>query len=170
MEALQTHPGSTSAAPADMRVAAGEYLSFRLGSEEYGIEILKVQEIRSYEAPTRLANAPAMVAGVINLRGVIVPLIDLRMKLGCERAEIDASTVVIVLNVHGHVLGAIVDGVNDVTALSAEQIRPAPQLDTSNLDASFITGIASLPGRMVVLLDIEVLLSGADLGVVRSVH
>ena len=86
----------------------GEYLTFRLGAEEYGIDILRVQEIRSFEPPTRIANAPAFLKGVVNLRGVIVPIVDLRLKLGCDSAEYNHFTVVIVLNVRGRVVGAVV--------------------------------------------------------------
>jgi purine-binding chemotaxis protein CheW len=99
------------AARADAQ-ASGEFLTFRLGAEEYGIDILKVQEIRSYEQPTRIANAPAFIKGVVNLRGVIVPIVDLRLKLGCDTAEYNSFTVVIVLNVKGRVVGAVVDSVS----------------------------------------------------------
>ena len=104
--------------------AGGEFLTFRLGQEEYGIDILRVQEIRSYEQPTRIANAPAFIKGVVNLRGVIVPIVDLRMKLGCDCAEYNAFTVVIVLNVKGRVVGAVVDSVSDVLELSRDTIKP----------------------------------------------
>ena len=104
--------------------AGGEFLTFRLGEEEYGIDILRVQEIRSYEQPTRIANAPAFIKGVVNLRGVIVPIVDLRMKLGCASAEYNTFTVVIVLNVKGRVVGAVVDSVSDVLELSRDTIKP----------------------------------------------
>ena len=141
-----------------------EYLSFRLGAEEYGIDILKVQEIRSYEAPTRIANAPAFLRGVINLRGVIVPIVDLRVKFGCE-AAIDAVTAVIVLGVKGRVVGAVVDSVSDVLELPAETIKPAPQMG-SVVDTSYLIGIASVAERMLVLVDIESLMSSAELGLI----
>jgi purine-binding chemotaxis protein CheW len=141
----------------------GRYLTFRLGSEEYGIDILKVQEIRSYEPPTRIANAPAFVKGVLNLRGVIVPIADLRLKLDCDSAEYGALTVVIVLNVRGRVVGAVVDSVSDVVALSSDEIRPAPEM-SSAVDASFIAGIGTAGDRMLVLLDIEGLMSSDDMG------
>jgi purine-binding chemotaxis protein CheW len=140
--------------------ATGEYLSFRLGAEEYGIEILKVQEIRSYDPPTRIANAPAYIKGVINLRGVIVPIVDLRLTLGCEKADYDDFTVVIVLNVHGRVAGAIVDSVSDVLELDQEMIRPVPPMAAA-IDTSFITGIGNVQGRMLVLVDIEALMRSA---------
>jgi purine-binding chemotaxis protein CheW len=143
----------------------GEFLTFRLGAEEYGIDILKVQEIRSYEPPTRIANAPAFVKGVVNLRGVIVPIVDLRLRLGCESAEYSALTVVIVLNVKGRVVGAVVDSVSDVLELAKETIRPAPEM-ASAVDASFITGIGSVGERMLILMDIEGLMASEEMGLV----
>ena len=149
--------------------AAGEYLTFRLGAEEYGIDILKVQEIRSYETPTRIAHAPAFMKGVVNLRGVIVPIVDLRLRLGCDAAEINAFTVVIVLNVRGRVVGAVVDSVSDVLELARDSIKPAPEM-SSAIDSGFITGIASMKGeggeRMLILMDIEALMTSAEMGLV----
>src|SRR4030095_9171518 len=116
---------------------AGEYLTFRLGGEEYGIDILRVQEIRSYEQPTRIANSPAFLKGVVNLRGVIVPIIDLRVKLNCNSADFNAFTVVIVLNIMGRVVGAVVDSVSDVLELSIDQVKEAPGMN-SQVDMSFI--------------------------------
>ena len=142
---------------------SGEYLTFRLGDEEYGIDILRVQEIRSYEQPTRIANAPTFLKGVVNLRGVIVPIVDLRLKLGCPSAEYNHFTVVIVLNVHGRVVGAVVDSVSDVLELGGDAIRPAPALNAT-IDASYITGIGSVAERMLILMDIEALMSSADMG------
>ena len=168
-EATQLVPHSggaltvTSHAP-----ASGEYLTFRLGSEEYGIDILKVQEIRSYEQPTRIANAPEFIKGVVNLRGVIVPIVDLRLKLGCASAEYNSFTVVIVLNVRNRVVGAVVDSVSDVLELSKEAIRPAPELNASAVDTSFITGIGSVGDRMLILMDIEGLMSSADMGLMDA--
>jgi purine-binding chemotaxis protein CheW len=144
----------------------GEFLTFRLGGEEYGIDILRVQEIRSYEQPTRIANSPHFIKGVVNLRGVIVPIIDLRLKLGCESAEYNAFTVVIVLNVKGRVVGAVVDSVSDVLELTRDHIKPAPELN-SNVDANYITGIGSVAERMLILMDIEGLMSSADMGLIN---
>ncbi|HRD86213.1 MAG TPA: chemotaxis protein CheW, partial [Rubrivivax sp.] len=129
--------------------------------------ILRVQEIRSYEAPTRIANAPSFVKGVVNLRGVIVPIIDLRIKLGCESVEYNGFTVVIVLNVRGRVIGAVVDSVSDVLELTKDHIKPAPELNSS-IDGSFITGIGSVGDRMLILMDIEGLMSSADMGLIGS--
>jgi len=149
---------------------AGEFLTFRLGGEEYGIDILRVQEIRSYEAPTRIANVPEFIKGVVNLRGVIVPIVDLRLKLGCPTAEYNTFTVVVVLNVRGRVVGAVVDSVSDVLELQKDQIKPAPSLH-SNVEASFITGIGTTRNgdaeRMLILMDIEALMSSAEMGLMN---
>ncbi len=154
------HAGSRAVAS---KAPNGEYLTFRLGAEEYGIDILRVQEIRSYEPPTRIANAPAFLKGVVNLRGVIVPIVDLRLKLGCDTAEYNHFTVVIVLNVRGRVVGAVVDSVSDVLELAGETIRPAPAMN-STIDTGFITGIGSVADRMLILMDIEGLMSSNDMG------
>ncbi|WP_374592037.1 chemotaxis protein CheW [Aquabacterium sp.] len=146
-----------------------EVLTFRLGAEEYGIDILRVQEIRSYEPPTRIANAPAYLKGVVDLRGVIVPIVDLRVKFNClnaeGEAEINAFTVVIVLNVRGRVLGAVVDSVSDVMQLSSEAIKPAPDISTA-VDMSYITGIAHMGERLLIVMDIESLMSSAEMGLI----
>jgi purine-binding chemotaxis protein CheW len=152
---------------------AREVLTLKLGAEEYGIDILKVQEIRSYETPTRIANAPSFIKGVVNLRGVIVPIVDLRLKFALGEANYDAFTVVIILNVAGRTVGIVVDAVSDVLELKAEQIRPAPEFDGS-VDAGFITGLGTLKHgdaeRMLILVDIERLMAGADMGLVERVH
>ena len=164
---------SPSTAAGDARHVAGqqgahaEFLTFRLGAEEYGIDILRVQEIRSYEEPTRIANAPHFIKGVVNLRGVIVPVVDLRIKLGCEKVEYNGFTVVIVLNVRGRVVGAVVDSVSDVLELASELIKPAPEMNTS-MDTSFITGIASVGERMLILMDIESLMGSAEMGLMYA--
>ena len=146
--------------------AHGEFLTFRLGNEEYGIDILRVQEIRSYEQPTRIANTPEFLRGVVNLRGVIVPIVDLRLKLGCG-ADFNAFTVVIVLNVKGRVIGAVVDSVSDVCELGGDMIKPAPLMN-SGVDMSFITGIANVGERMLILMDIEGLMSASDMGLIEA--
>ena len=155
------------AARAKASQSGGEFLTFRLGAEEYGIDILKVQEIRSYEMPTRIANAPQFVKGVVNLRGVIVPIVDLRLKLGCETADYNDFTVVIVLNVRGRVVGAVVDSVSDVLELSPDSIKPAPEM-ASAVDTSFITGISSVNERMLILMDIEALMASPEMGLIDS--
>lgn len=139
--------------------STGEYLTFRLGGEEYGIDLLKVQEIRSYHPPTRIANAPAFIKGVLNLRGVIMPVVDLRMALGCDQACYDGFTVVVVLNVNQGLVGVVVDSVNEVLALPSSAIQPAPGIATV-LDAGFIHGIATVHERTLVMMDIEELMAG----------
>ena len=143
--------------------SADEYLTFALGEEEYGVEILKVQEIRGYDTVTRLPDAPDYIKGVINLRGTIVPVIDLRLKLRLDEARYDAFTVMIVLNVEDRVVGIVVDSVSDVIPLSAEQIRPTPEFGAA-VDTRFISGIGTHDDRMLILLDIETLLDSADMG------
>ncbi len=150
-------------------LAGGEFLTFRLGGEEYGIDILRVQEIRSYESPTRIANAPSFIKGVVNLRGVIVPIVDLRLKLGCDTAEYDSFTVVIVLNVKGRVVGAVVDSVSDVLQLSKDAVKAAPEM-SSSVDTSFITGIGNVGDRMLILMDIEGFMSSANMGLISDSH
>ena len=159
-------PGSSHPSSAH-KAAAAEFLTFRLGSEEYGIDILRVQEIRSYEEPTRIANAPSFIKGVVNLRGVIVPVVDLRIKLNCEKVEYNGFTVVIVLNVRGRVVGAVVDSVSDVLELGPQDISAVPEMNAT-VDTSFITGIASTGERMLILMDIEALMSGADMGLMDA--
>lgn len=142
---------------------AREYLTFRLDQEEYGIDILKVQEIRGYEPPTRIANAPAFIKGVVNLRGTIVPIVDMRLKFGCSKAEYNTFTVVIVLNLHQRIVGIVVDSVSDVMELAADNVKAAPDVE-SVIDSDAVLGLGSLGDRMLILLDIERLMSGADMG------
>jgi purine-binding chemotaxis protein CheW len=146
---------------------ASEFLTFRLGREEYGIEILRVQEIRGWEPPTAIANAPAFIKGVINLRGTIVPVVDLRVKFGLARADYDAFTVVIILNVAHRVVGIVVDSVSDVITLAREEIRPAPEFG-AGCDTRYFIGLGTVEGRMLILVDIEKLMASADMGLVDS--
>jgi purine-binding chemotaxis protein CheW len=149
---------------------ADEILTFTLGAEEYGVDILKVQEIRGYDAVTRLPDSPAWIKGVINLRGIIVPVVDLRIKFKLGEASYDAFTVMIILNVGGRVVGIVVDSVSDVTQLDADHIRPAPELGLA-VDTRFINGIGSLDGRMLILLDIERMMTSREMGLVdAAVH
>ncbi|MCE1251701.1 MAG: chemotaxis protein CheW [Comamonadaceae bacterium] len=159
---LSTSSPRAASATASGQAQPQEFLVFHLGQEVYGVDILHVQEIRSYEAPTRLAHAPASVLGVINLRGVIVPIIDLRLQLGCEDLRYDDTTVVIVLNVAGRVLGAVVDAVADVVALPAQALRPAPQF-AGDPALAYVRAIADVEGRMLILVDIAALLGSTRL-------
>jgi purine-binding chemotaxis protein CheW len=158
MEATTQNPGAV----AEEDLVASEYLTFTLGSEEYAIDILKVQEIRGYEQPTLIANTPAFIKGVINLRGTIVPIVDLRIKFNLGKIEYTPFTVVIILNVAGRVIGTVVDSVSDVISLSRSQIRPAPDFSGS-FDTKYILGLATLDGRMMIVTDIERLMTSADM-------
>ncbi len=144
-----------------------EFLAFRLGREEYGIDILRVQEIRSFEPPTRMVNAPGFILGVVNLRGVIVPIIDMRIKFGLEDVKYDSFTVVIVLNIGQQVVGMVVDSVSDVTSLTPEQLRPAPEFSGA-IDGNSVLAIGSVGERMLILLDIDRVMSSADMGLVNT--
>ncbi|MDP2000860.1 MAG: chemotaxis protein CheW [Rhodoferax sp.] len=146
----------------------GQFLTLRLGTEEYAIDILRVQEIRSYEEPTRMVNAPSFVKGVVNLRGVIVPIVDLRLKLNIATVNYNEFTVVIILNVRGTVVGAVVDAVSDVVTLTQQSIKPAPQFEAA-IDARFITGLATLADRMLIVMNIEALMSNVELGMGQAV-
>jgi purine-binding chemotaxis protein CheW len=163
------HNGAPASTPDPLAQALGirEYLTFRLGDESYGIDILRVQEIRSFEPPTRLANAPDMVLGVIDLRGVIVPLIDLRQRLGMAPAAAGTVPVVIVLDLGGATTGVVVDAVSDVVMLQPDQVRPAPQMGYAG-SSEHLLGIGSLPDRMLILVDAHRLVAGATTGLALS--
>ncbi len=143
-------------------VAGRELLTFTLGSEEYGIDILKVQEIRGYDAVTTIANAPEFIKGVINLRGIIVPIVDMRIKFKLGKVDYNQFTVVIILNVANRVVGIVVDGVSDVISLTPEQIKPSPEFSTT-MDTQYITGLGTVDERMIIVVDIERLLSSRDM-------
>ncbi len=157
--------------PANAIDRKGEYLSFRMGAEEYGIDILRVQEIRGFEAATRMVNAPPHVLGVLNLRGVIVPILDLRIRFGMAEVKYDSQTVTIVLNIGTRVIGMVVDAVQDVVALQAGQIKPAPEF-TGAIDTAQVIGIATISQgetqRMLILLDIEQFMRSGEMGLIAS--
>jgi len=167
MTQIQT-AGMAKSAATGFNNTANEFLTFKLGSEEYGIEILKVQEIRGYEQVTRIANAPEFIKGVVNLRGTIVPIVDMRIKFNLGEANYDQFTVVIILNVASRVVGMVVDSVSDVIQLAAEQIRAAPDFSASTFDTQYITGLGALDERMLILVDIEKLMSDSDMALVDS--
>ncbi|MDD2271306.1 MAG: chemotaxis protein CheW [Desulfuromonadaceae bacterium] len=146
-----------------------EYLTFTLGNEEYGIDILKVQEIRGYDTVTHIANAPEFIKGVINLRGVIVPIVDMRIKFKVGEPSYNEFTVVIIMNVLGRVIGMVVDGVSDVVGLSPEQIKPAPEMGAA-MDTDYITGLGTLNDQMLILVDIEKLMSSEEMQVMDQVN
>ncbi len=147
--------------------ASGEYLTFTLGKEEYGIDILKVQEIRGYEAVTKIANAPPFIKGVINLRGVIVPIVDLRIKFNLAEPTYDQFTVVIILNIGKRVMGVVVDGVSDVIQLNSDSLHPAPEFG-SILDTRYILGLGTVEERMIIMVDIEQLMTSQEMALVEA--
>jgi purine-binding chemotaxis protein CheW len=148
-------------------VSGNEFLAFTLGREEYGIDILKVQEIRGYEPVTRIANAPDFIKGVVNLRGIIVPIVDMRIKFNLGEPTYDQFTVVIILNIAGRVMGMVVDSVSDVTTLSPVQIKAAPEMGTT-FDTDYLIGLGTLDERMLILVDIDKLMSSAEMGLIEK--
>ena len=143
-----------------------EFLTFTLGGEEYAIDILKVQEIRGYEAVTRIANTPAFIKGVINLRGLIVPIVDMRIKFNLGEAVYNEFTITMILNIGKRVIGIVVDSVSDVISLDEEQIRPAPEFGT--FDMQYLQGLVAIDERMLILIDIERLMSSAEMALVEQ--
>ena len=143
-----------------------EFLAFTLGNEEYGIDILRVQEIRGYESVTRIANSPDFIKGVVNLRGIIVPVVDMRIKFSLGTPTYDQFTVVIILNIAGRVMGMVVDSVSDVTTLSPDQVKPAPEMGTT-FDSDYLIGLGTLNERMLILVDIDKLMSSSEMGLIE---
>ena len=163
MEAMTQSASATG----EEDLVASEYLTFTLGSEEYAIDILKVQEIRGYEQPTLIANSPPFIKGVINLRGTIVPIVDLRIKFNLGKIEYTPFTVVIILNVARRVIGVVVDSVSDVISLTPAQIRPAPDF-SGTFDTRYIQGLATQGTRMMIVTDIERLMTSADMELIDT--
>jgi purine-binding chemotaxis protein CheW len=148
-------------------IAGHEYLAFKLGTEEYGIDILKVQEIRGYEAVTRIANAPEFIKGVINLRGIIIPVVDMRIKFNLGEPIYDQFTVVIILNISGRIVGMVVDSVSDVTTLTPEQVKPAPEMGTA-FSSDYMIGLGTIDERMLILVNIDKLMLSPDMGLMEQ--
>lgn len=144
-----------------------EVLVFTLGGEEYAVDILKVQEIRGYSNVTRIANVPEFIKGVTNLRGAIVPIVDLRLKFALGEADYTDHTVVIVLNIGERVVGVVVDSVSDVIGLSAEQIKPAPEFG-GQMNTAYLEGLASIDDRMLILIDAEAMMTSREMALVES--
>ena len=166
-----TETRALAATAAGITGAPREYLSFKLGSEEYGIDILKVQEIRGYEPPTRIANAPHFIKGVVNLRGVIVPIVDMRLRFGLPDVQYNSFTVVIILNIASRTVGMVVDSVSDVLELAAGSIKPAPEFNGA-IEATYITGLGTIKHgedeRMLILMDIEQMMTSPDMGLMDT--
>lgn len=159
---------SAAEKPADIPSPPAEYLSFRLGEEEYGIDILKVQEIRGYDAVTAIADAQSFMKGVINLRGTVVPIMDMRLRFKLAEPTYDKFTVVIILNIGRSVIGMVVDAVSDVVTLAPEQIKPAPALGSA-MNSDYLVGIGTIEHRMLILLDIDKLMSSLQTEAAQAV-
>jgi len=171
MHTTTSNPNPAAAAgtlPGASVAKALEFLAFTLGQEEYGIDIQKVQELRGYDTVTRIANAPEHIKGVVNLRGIIVPIIDMRIKFNLGTPTYDQFTVVIILNMASRVMGMVVDSVSDVITLSPEQVKPAPEMG-SVLDTDYLIGLGTLDDRMLILVDIEKLMTSDDIGLINSI-
>ena len=156
---MATHPSAAAAGPKDPENQ--QVLTFELGNETYGVDILRVREIRGWTSITRIPQAPPHVLGVLNLRGSIVPVVDLRMRFALERAEYTKVTVIIVLSVHSQAgrreVGVVVDGVSDVADFRATDIKEAPDFG-AQVETDYIRGLVPVGERMVVLLDIDSLI------------
>lgn len=146
---------------------AQEYLTFTLGNENYAIDILTVKEIRGYESVTKIANAPPFIKGVINLRGDIVPIVDLRIKFDVGNVTYDEFTIVIVLHIHSRIVGIVVDGVSDVVTLSRGQLRPPPDFGVA-FNSNYLLGLATVNEQMIILVDIEKLISSEEMALCES--
>ena len=166
---IQTGTATSALSPGAgaVNTSLREFLAFKLGPEEYGIDILRVQEIRSYEGPTRIANAPAFIKGVVNLRGVIVPIVDMRLKFNLDTVSYDSFTVVIVLNIDNRVMGMVVDAVSDVITLTPEQLRPVPEFNSA-IATDHLLAIGAVGDRMLILVDIGKLMSSEEMGLLES--
>ena len=147
----------------------GQYLTFRLGDEEYGVEILRVQEIKGYSTVTPIPNMPAYLKGVMNLRGTIVPVVDLRVKFSMARADYTQFTVIIVVTVGTKVMGLIVDAVSDVLNIPKGDVQATPDFG-GQVDARYINGMAKTGDKLVVLLDIDRVMGGVDVSAVPSLN
>lgn len=159
-----------SAVQSELAVAqdtAMQVLVFNLGAEEYGVDILKVQEIRGYGDVTRIANVPDFIKGVTNLRGSIIPIVDLRIKFNLGEARYDEQTVVVILNIESRIVGIVVDAVSDVLSLSADQVKQAPDFG-GDVSAEFVQALATVDDRMLILIDIEKMMSSREMALVEA--
>ncbi len=171
MHATTSKPNPVAAAamsPGASTAKALEFLAFTLGQEEYGIDIQKVQELRGYDTVTHIANAPEHIKGVVNLRGIIVPIIDMRIKFNLGTPTYDQFTVVIILNMASRVMGMVVDSVSDVITLTPEQVKPAPEMG-GVLDTDYLIGLGTLDDRMLILVDIDRLMTSDDMGLIEKI-
>jgi purine-binding chemotaxis protein CheW len=142
-------------------------VTFSLAQQTFGIDMRALIEIREWDEPTPLPNVPGFIKGVTNLRGVIVPIVDLRLKFDLGNVRYDHQTVVIILNVAGRVVGIVVDGVSDVLTLTGDDIKPAPEFGVS-VSNEHLTGLGSVEGRMLILIDIERMMTSSEMELVEA--
>jgi len=147
--------------------STAQYLTFTLDQERYAVDIAKVREVLEFSTVTKVPRTPEFMRGMINLRGNIVPIVDMRIKFNLDKVAYDAFTVVIILNVANRVVGMVVDGVSDVLTLLPEQIRPSPEFG-STFDTEYLVGLGAVDQRMLILVDIEKLMTSADMALVDS--
>jgi purine-binding chemotaxis protein CheW len=162
---------TVQAQEAEVYTHAEQYLTFILAGEEYGVDILRVQEIKGWDTVTPIPNTPAYIKGVMNLRGTIVPIIDLRERFELEHLAYGATTVVIVLQVmrgeRSRIMGLVVDAVSDVHNVGGEYLKPPPQFGSA-IDTEFVKGLATVDEKMIIVLDVDYLLNSAELATVDS--
>lgn len=138
-----------------------QFITFRIGKEEYGVDIMSVREIKGWAPATRLPNSPHYVRGVMNLRGLMVPIYDLRARFGGGETEITRTHVIIIVKVGERVFGVLVDGVSDILTVPEDQIKPAPEMDNT-VDSEYLRGLITIQERMVALLVLDKLFSSRE--------
>jgi purine-binding chemotaxis protein CheW len=153
---------------ADYKGLSSQYVTFLLGNETYGISILKLSEIIAYQSCTTIPNVPSFIKGVLNLRGNVVPVIDLRERFSMEKKAYDQFTVIMILNVSGRIMGLVVDAVSDVITLPRDAVKPRPNFSTG-ISLDFIQGMGVKDNKFIILLDVDKLLSDEELNMVDGV-
>jgi purine-binding chemotaxis protein CheW len=150
------------------KTLTNQFVTFQLGTETYGISILKLNEIIAYQSCTTIPNVPSFIKGVLNLRGIVVPVIDLRERFGMELKDYDQFTVIMILDVSGRIMGLVVDAVSDVLTLNNEDIKPRPHFSTG-ISTEFISGMGIKDKKFIILLDVDKMLSDDELNMVDGV-
>jgi purine-binding chemotaxis protein CheW len=150
------------------KTLTNQFVTFQLGAETYGISILKLNEIIAYQSCTNIPNVPRFIKGVLNLRGIVVPVIDLRERFGMELKDYDQFTVIMILDVSGRIMGLVVDAVSDVLTLNSDDVKPRPHFSTG-ISTEFILGMGIKDKKFIILLDVDKLLSDEELNMVDGV-
>lgn len=150
---------SAAISSAAISSASAQFLTFTIGNDEYGVDIMMVREVKGWSETTRLPNTPDYVRGVLNLRGIIIPIFDLRARFSGGLTQANEKNVVIILALGNRTIGILVDTVSDILTVSHGDIKAAPEAESGNIDQRFVSGLIAVEGRMVVLLDIDILLN-----------